>query len=116
MKERTTKVEGLIEKAGLAKGSEIKLLWPENLKELAQLVGKQRVGNVEVEITEEKIVQYAFRGFTLSFQGGGEPLTEEEAAARKIKRKADNTEVAELRKMAKEQGVSLAELIKTLKA
>lgn len=115
MKERTTKVEGLIEKAGLAKGSEIKILWPENLKELANLVGKQKVGDCEVEITEEKIIQYCFRGFTLSFQGAGETLTDEEKVERKAHRKADNSEISELRKLAKEQGISLAELIKTLR-
>lgn len=115
MKERTTKVEGLIEKAGLAKGDEIKIQWPENLTELSSLVGKQKVGKIEVEITGEKIVQWAFRGFTLSFQGSGETLTEEEKADRKVTRKADNSEISELRKLAKEQGVSLAELIKTLR-
>lgn len=115
MKERTTKVEGLIEKAGLAKGEEIKILWPENLAELGKLLGKQKVGNAEVEITEEKLVQYAFRGFTLSFQGSGETLTEEEKVERKVHRKADNSEIAELRKLAKEQNMSLADLIKTLR-
>ena len=115
MKERTTKVEGLIEKAGLAKGEEIKILWPENLKELASLIGIQTVGNAKVEITEEKIVQYCFRGFTLSFQGGGETMTEEEKVERKAHRKADNSEISELRKLAKEQKMSLADLIKTLR-
>ena len=115
MKERTTKVEGLIEKAGLAKGAEIKILWPENLKELGLLIGKQKVGDAEVEITEEKVVQYCFRGFTLSFQGGGESLTDEEKIERKAHRKADNSEISELRKLAKDQNMSLADLIKTLR-
>ena len=115
MKERTTKVEGLIEKAGLKKGEEIKILWPENLAELAKLVGKQKVGNAEVDITEEKIVQYAFRGFTLSFQGAGETMTEEEKVERKAHRKADNSEISQLRRLAKEQNMSLADLIKTLR-
>lgn len=114
MKERETKVEGLIEKAGLAKGESIKIMWPETLAELGQLVGKQKVGAAEVEITAEKIVQYCFRGFTLSFQGGGESLTDEEKTQRKLNRKADNSEISELRKLAKDRGVSLAELIKTL--
>ena len=115
MKERSTTVEGLLEKAGLVKGDAIKILWPENLAELSQLIGKQKVGEAEVEITEEKLVQYCFRGFTLSFQGGGESLTEEEKAERKAHRKADNSEIAELRKLAKNQNMTLADLIKTLR-
>ena len=109
MKERTSKVGGLLKAKGIPETGEYKELFPENVQEIPAYCEREK-------ITGEIFMQYAWRGRTLSFQGGGEPLTEEEAAARKIKRKADNTEVAELRKMAREQGVSLAELIKTLKA
>ena len=115
MKERKTKVEGLIEKAGFAKDSEVSIQWPEALAEIPALLGKMQIGNLQIEITEERILQWAFRGFTLSFQGSGENLSEAEKADRKVHRKADNNQIASLRKSAKANGISLAELIMTLK-
>jgi len=108
MKERTSKVGGLLEAKGVPKDKEYKELFPETFGEIPEYCHAQG-------IDEGTFLQYAWRGRTLSFQGGGETLTEEEKQERKVARKADNSEISELRKLAKEQGMSLAQLIKTLK-
>lgn len=115
MKDRTTKVGGFIEKAGLPEGSELKVSFPEKIAEIPQLLGKKKYGKLEVELKEDAIISMLWRGFTLHYQGVGEVLTEAEKVERKKNRKADNSEIAELRKLAKEKGISLAQLLKTLR-
>lgn len=115
MKERTTKVGGFIEKAGLPAGSELKVSFPEKIAEISQLLGKKKYGKLEIELKEESLISMLWRGFTLHFQGSGEVLTEAEKASRKVTRKADNSEIAELRKLAKDKGISLAQLLKGLR-
>lgn len=115
MKDRTTKVNGFIEKAGLPKDSELKVSFPEKIAEITQLLGKKKYGKFEYEIKEETVLNMLWRGFTLHFQGSGEVLTEAEKADRKKNRKADNSEISALRQIAKSKGISLAQLLKGLK-
>jgi hypothetical protein len=117
MKERTTKVGGFIEKAGLAKGSELKVSFPEKIAEIASFIGKKKFGKLEVDISEPKIIGMLWRGFTLAFQGGGEGslLTPEAKEANKAKRKADNSAISALREKAKAEGKSLADYLRSLK-
>src|SRR3990170_8441051 len=101
MKDRTSKVGGLLEAKGIPKDGEYKESFPETLAEIPSYL--ESIG-----VKEEIFLQYAWRGRTLSFQGGGETLTESEKAERKVHRKADNSEISALRKVAKERGISLA--------
>jgi len=116
MKDRTTKVNGFVEKAGMVAGSELKVSFPEKIAEIHQLMGKKKFGKLEIEIKEEAVLNMLWRGFTLHFQGSGEVLTEAEKADRKKNRKADNSEIATLRKLAKDKGIPLAQLLKNLSA
>jgi len=106
MKARISKVGGILEKTGLA---ELKIDWPEKLSEFRNLLGKQKMGEAEIELTEEKICGYAWRGFTLAFQSGeGEVLSEAEKAERKELRKADNAVFSKIRSKAKDAGMTVS--------
>jgi len=89
--------------------------WPEKASEIRQLVGKHKVGNEEIELTEEKLCGMLWRGFTLSFQGGSEILSEEEKAARKARRKRENEAIKILRDEAKAKGMDLAAYLASLR-
>lgn len=107
MKERTSKVEALLEKKGIEKEGEYKEMFPEKIEEIEEYLRAQ-------DIKDSTFFQYAWRGRTLSFQGAGEPLSEEEKEARKAVRKVENESLKALREKAKEQGVGLAELLKKM--
>ena len=113
MKERVSRVGGMLEKTGIP--DEVKVLFPENLEEIPEFLGKKKVGKYEQDISVADFLSYSWRGYTLSFQREGEQLTEDERIERKATRKADNTEIREIRKLAKEAGVSLAEFLKSLR-
>lgn len=107
MKERTSKVEGLLEKKGMEKGQTYSELFPEKAEEIGPYC--EREG-----IKQETFMQYAWRGRTLSFQGSGEVLSDEEKAERKATRMEENAMLKTLRQKAKDQGLSLAEVLKRM--
>lgn len=107
MKERTSKVEGLLEKKGMEKGQTYSELFPESPTEIDAYCTKEG-------IKLETFMQYAWRGRTLSFQGAGETLSDEEKAERKASRKEENDMLKSLRQKAKEQGLSLADVLKRM--
>lgn len=113
MKERTSKVGGMLEKLGLAKGAEVKIQWPENLQEVRQIMGKLKINGVEIDMTPERFISYAWRGFTLSFQGPGEALSEEEKAIRKTARKKENAVIKALRVQAGKANMTLEAFCKS---
>ena len=92
-------------------GAEVVVGWPTTMKELRDLAQSKEIkinGN-SFPVSEETLCQYAYRGFSLIHQGGGDLLTEEEKEERKVMRKSENKVISALRLQAKNAGQTLAE-------
>ena len=110
-------VKGMVEKFG---GKEyVEADFPTTVDEIFRVKSISVISDTgqetEFDYSEKAKVSNQKRGFGLMFQSAGESLTEEEKLHRKAHRKADNSEISELRKLAKERNMSLADLIKTLR-
>lgn len=107
MKTRISKVTGLLEKKGIPLESEFKMEWPEKVSEIPGFLAAN-------DISEDRFMGMAWRGYTLSFQGSGESLSEEEKEVRKVARKEENSQLKALRQLAKDKGIPFADLLKKM--
>jgi hypothetical protein len=112
MKKRISKVGGLLEKKGIAENGQFEIDFPETLAEIPEFLAAN-------DLKAERFLGMAWRGFTLSFQGSGEPaepLSEEQKAINKAARKEKNDAIKAVEIQANAQGISLTELLKKMLA